>query len=255
MSTGEKLKEGTLGFEVRQLDIHPDGEWLVAVGSSADIGLWQWQTDDNRTIATATAEEVGEQSPLIRAVSFNPDGTQIFVGGIGGISNDMKAFDTTSGELLHTYTGHTGVIYSIDLSYDGTSIVSSSEDDNIIIWRSGQPEPLRSLYGHTDDVAAVMFSPDARFLLSGSYDNTARLWDVNSGNELQRFDINAAVLSVAFDAQGRTLLTGDRVGDLQHWDIRDLPKLLEWVDANRYVPLLTCEQKVLYQISNDVCNS
>ena len=46
---------------------------------------------------------------------------------------------------------------------------------------------IRRFEGHTDHLFAVALSSDDQLLLTGSYDGTARLWDVQSGVELQRF--------------------------------------------------------------------
>ena len=42
--------------------------------------------------------------------------------------------------------------------------------------------------GHSNSVRSVAFSPDSRFVLTGSVDKTARLWDLATGRELQRFE-------------------------------------------------------------------
>ncbi|MBI1255962.1 MAG: hypothetical protein GC204_00685 [Chloroflexi bacterium] len=45
---------------------------------------------------------------------------------------------------------------------------------------------IQRFVGHTDAVFAVTLSPDDQMLLTGSLDSTARLWDVETGTELQR---------------------------------------------------------------------
>ena len=48
-------------------------------------------------------------------------------------------------------------------------------------------------------------------MLTGSDDQTARLWDVESGKELRRFEgDHASVTSVAFSPDGRKVLTGSQ---------------------------------------------
>ncbi len=58
-------------------------------------------------------------------------------------------------------------------------------------------------------IAAVAFSPDGRSVLTGSHDNTARLWSLETGQNLRVFQGHYdSVTSVAFSPDGRSVLTG-----------------------------------------------
>jgi WD40 repeat protein/DNA-binding SARP family transcriptional activator len=64
------------------------------------------------------------------------------------------------------------------------------------------------LFTHTPAVWAVAFSPDAKYALTGSGDETARLWDVDSGQELHRFTGHTAMIaSVTFSPDGKHIVT------------------------------------------------
>ena len=63
--------------------------------------------------------------------------------------------------------------------------------------------------GHTG-FFSVAFSPDGRYVLTGSDDNAARLWDRETGEEVQRFEGHTRwdSRSVAFSPDGHYVLTG-----------------------------------------------
>jgi WD40 repeat protein/uncharacterized caspase-like protein len=69
-------------------------------------------------------------------------------------------------------------------------------------------------------ITSVAFSPDGRKILTGSRDKTARLWDMETGKELQRFEGHSdCVNAVAFSPDGRRVLTGGLDSTVRLWDV------------------------------------
>ncbi len=85
---------------------------------------------------------------------------------------------------------------------------------------------------HDGPVNAASISPDGRTVVTASGDRTARLWDVFSGKEFQRFPHGAEVLGAAFSPDGRTVVTACRDKAARLWEV-DLPPPPEDVDPDR----------------------
>ncbi|MGH3928826.1 MAG: WD40 repeat domain-containing protein, partial [Pseudonocardiaceae bacterium] len=82
---------------------------------------------------------------------------------------------------LHQLTGHTGGVWAVAWSPNGTRLLTGSADNTARVWDAATAEPLHQLTGHTNAVWAVAWSPDGTRLLTGSADNTARVWNAATG--------------------------------------------------------------------------
>ena len=71
--------------------------------------------------------------------------------------------------------------------------------------------------GHEGTVYALALSADGKRLLSGSLDGPARLWDMETGNQIALFDSQTGpIYAVAFAAAG-TVLTGGYDRTIRDW--------------------------------------
>ncbi|KAH8818589.1 WD40-repeat-containing domain protein [Flagelloscypha sp. PMI_526] len=110
-------------------------------------------------------------------------------------------------------------VKSVAFSPDGTRVVSSSDDNIILVWDSESGKEVQQLHGHTDYIRSVTFSPNGMSIISGSLDKTIRIWDSQSGKERQRLKGHTGhILSVAFSPDGMRIASGAGDKTVRIWN-------------------------------------
>ncbi len=72
-------------------------------------------------------------------------------------------------------------------------------------------------------VTSVCISPDGRLVAAGSLDTVVRIWDVATGQLVERLKGHRdSVYSVAFTPDGKALVSGSLDKTLKYWDVRPL---------------------------------
>jgi WD40 repeat protein len=193
---------------------------------------------------------------VLRCVAYSPDGRRLATGGESGDTcntcqpGEVKVWDAITGEEVLSLRGHSGFIYGLAFSPDGTrlAVATGCVDQQkkplpgeVKVWDLGEPggvspgrEPL-TLKGHAGFVTGVAWSPDGSRLVSGGTDRTVKLWSAADGKVIQTIKgIPAEVNAVAYGPEGKWVAAavGDRVN-------RDVPGEVRLFDAQTGDPIRT----------------
>lgn len=142
----------------------------------------------------------------------------------------VQAADTREAEVaLHrallasrvqlTLRGHSGEVWSVAFSPDGTRLATASQDKTAKVWDAATGTEILTLAGHGESVSSVAFSPDGTRLATGSQDKTAKVWDAATGKEtLTLVGHTSGINHVAFSPDGTRLATASRDRTTKIWD-------------------------------------
>ena len=197
---------------VRSVAFSPDGKTIASGGACVE-GMCPGIT----LLDTQTGERLksfgGAYTTL--SVCFSPDGKTLASSGDEWDSN-IRLWDVQTGKRLKTLKKRTAFedfegrnVNSVVFSPDGNMIASGSGNGTIRLWNANTGEFIKYLEGHTKSVNSVVFSPNGNTLISTGEDG-ACLWDVNTGEYIEEFQIPA--VSAAFSPDGNTCAIGSEIG-------------------------------------------
>jgi hypothetical protein len=130
-----------------------------------------------------------------------------------------------------TLAGHTDEVLSVEVSRDGSSVVTASRDGDARIWDTRTGETIWTLRGHGGTVFDASFSPDGRLVVTGG-PAKAGLWDAATGERIYFLQgHNGPVLAATFSSPTRVVTRGrDGVRTFECDTCGDLAALLELAD-------------------------
>jgi len=166
-------------------------------------------------------------------VAYSPCGQQIATG-----SEDptVRLWDSLTGELTSTLSGHTDNVASVVYSLTGHQIASGSINMTVRLWDAHTGEPSSILSGHTRSVNSVAYSPTGHQIVSGSTDKTLRLWDAQTGELGSTLSGHTNSLwCVAYSPNGQLIASGGEDKTVRLWDAGSSQCLLIMDDFQKAV--------------------
>lgn len=176
---------------------------------------------------------------------------------VAGSAGWKASSSSIPSEATHVVKAHESEIN--DLAFVGTSVCTASGDGTVKVW-DARTASLRSSYqvggsvlcidahkgmiiagtttsqavvyvleterqkhilsGHKGKVVDVKFSPDAKFAASVGTDRCIKIFDMTSGKCSRTLACPSACTSVAFTADGRSVVSGHQDSGVRLWDVR-----------------------------------
>ena len=142
-----------------------------------------------------------------QTLSASPDGKLLAVLEIPDKLRGAYILDGSTGRVLSTlfHSQHASGPLSVCIAPYNQVVAAGYAPQDIILWDAREEKLLKILEGHSNWVVSLAFSPNGRFLISGAGDSTARIWAVESGDEIGRLRFPGSstyIESVGFSPDG-----------------------------------------------------
>lgn len=199
-------------FNVLALAWSPDGGRIAAAGHG-HVQVWDATTGRNSVTYRG-------HSYYVYAVAWSPCGQLIASAGYDG---QVHVWEAASGHQVLTYFGHAGrMVQAIGWCADGRHLVSYGHDRAVHTWdtATGQTSSAAHLKASS---RLVRFSPDGTQLAVPSRGvrgqaNWVTVVETTTALEMVTYTgQTAAVVSLAWSLDGRTIASADKRGELQGW--------------------------------------
>jgi RNA polymerase sigma factor (sigma-70 family) len=240
---------------VYSLAFSSDSGALAAAGG-ADGNVWLWDPATGNEIARFP---VGGR--VQGGLAFAPDGKRLAVQ-VGGA---IRLFDLPGGPERGVPAEHRHAVTALALTPDGRTLASAAGgpnagwgDHTIVLWDPATGRVRRRLEGHADHVSALALGPDGHTLLSAGCDSTVRVWDLNTGEERNRWAVDQGEIAspphVAISPDGRRLavtLPGGTVALLDAASGREVNRLIPGTKYGIYHLAFTTDGRTLVISATD----
>jgi WD40 repeat protein len=183
---------------------------------------------------------------VIYAVAWYQDGTRLLAAGLDG---RLSCVDVAGGETDWSVEAHnrgvTGLLVLREASPQSGAAclcVSCGMDQTLRVWQIADGlHQVRALNNHTAGVNSLALrpaeAPGLRVVASAGNDSTIRFWQPEIGRMMRFVRLESVPVSIAWTADGKTLLAGCRDGRVRSIDPdravvrRAIPATSDWTTA------------------------
>ena len=184
-----------------------DGKKIVSSSWDYTVRAWDNPTIPNLNIWRAHTD-------VVTSVAWHGDL-------IASASADKRIllWDSRTGEVTDSLTGHQGYVSHVAISRDGQKLVSASWDKTIKIWDLVQKKDSYTLGEHDDYVESASFSPDGKRIVSASWDKTVRIWNLEKNEDVKILKGHSNLVTFAvYSPDGKVIASCSNDSTLILWD-------------------------------------
>jgi len=191
-----------------------DGKKFITTGT---VGMTDnWERGAIYLWDAVTYDTIRHYTPPDWAMNaaFAPDGKTF---AIACYNRTVIIFDIAGGQVVRTFSGHSGTVRRVEYSSDGERLLTAG-DSTVRVWDVATGQLIQTFSRQPDGFTSDRFSPDGKSVLLAG-DSTAQLRDAVTGTEIRTFVSHTGRVSTAvFSPDGLKVLTGSDDGTAKVWE-------------------------------------
>lgn len=226
----------------------PGDQQFVVGGDNWGLAVWDATTGEFVRLFGQPAEA----QDAVDTLTLSAAGTLLLTGGEG---ESIYLWDVATGRLIRQFAAQPSGVRAVAISFDQQLIASGGQNGDLFLWDI-EGGLIRELRGHARAVLGLHFTADGQNLISGAFDYTIRMWEIDSGFEVRRYDLDEEDLInlQSLELGTNNILTGLTDSTIRQWRLLpSVQELLIWTFQSRFVPVLTCEQRLQFRL--DPCDA
>lgn len=162
----------------------------------------------------------------LTACRFSPCGTYVVA---AGFDFQLQRWNLETDERTEL-TGHPSWIGDLAFHPDKQRLYSVDYQGGLFCWEYtlAAPKPLwQKADAHDGWARKIAVSPDGKYVATGGNDQVVKLWTNDGKPVAELAGHQAYIFSLLFHPDGKSLLSGDQLGIVRHWEISSGKQLRE----------------------------
>jgi len=129
---------------------------------------------------------------------------------VAQFDGSFYVYDIISGKEFHSFKGKTSLISNVDLSADGSKMLSSQRN-NLRLWDLSTGKTTVYKEKEPSYIIESAFSSNGNMALSvsGKQDKIAKLWNLKTGKIVHQVEHPARITSLLFSPDGKNAFSAN----------------------------------------------
>ncbi|XP_054714076.1 WD repeat-containing protein 3-like [Uloborus diversus] len=217
---------------INSISLSPDQDKIASAGSDKDVKFWDFELISDEQYSSfkkrlsLTLKRTLKMPDEILCLKYSPDKKKI---AISLLDNTVQVLFEDTLKLVFSLYGHVLPVTCMDISSDGTLIVTGSEDKDIRIWSMEFGSCNKFIKrAHDKGITCLQFLPKTHLFFTGGRDNMIKQWDADNFQKITTLKGHQnEITAMAVSPDGKRIVTSSRDKSIRLWEKTAEPLVLE----------------------------